>query len=165
VPWLSIEDNDQTWYQCVMWEPWVATLHEQAVIEARRTGNGPFVIDVPGYGRLWPVGRARAREPRLQSLVSRHPNRYRLSRVATALLFAVLSVPFGAALFGVLAAAAVFGYIWLLGVVCAGATAVPVPFLRSRYYPRISGLRSFTPTDKPAALPKPYPHRPRRRRS
>ena len=49
----------------VMWEPWVATLNEQAVVEARRVGNGPFVVDVPGYGRLWPIGRARRREPLL----------------------------------------------------------------------------------------------------
>jgi hypothetical protein len=165
VPWLSIEDNDQTWYQCVMWEPWVATLHEQAVIEGRRTGNGPFVIDVPGYGRLWPVGRARRREPRLQNLVRRHPNRYRLSRVGTAMLLGALLVSYGTAVFGWLTAAALFGYTWLLTVFCAGATALPVPFLRARTYPRIPGLQSFTPTDNPAPLPKPYPHRPRRRRS
>jgi hypothetical protein len=164
VPWLSIEDNDQTWYQCVMWEPWVATLNEQAVVEARRVGDGPFVIDVPGYGRLWPAGRARRREPRLQSLVPRHPNRNRLSRFGTLILLAVMIVPYGAAAFGWLAAAAVFGYAWLLGVWAGGAPALPVPFLSPRQYPRIPGLRPEGPTDKLAPLPKPFPRRPRRGR-
>jgi hypothetical protein len=53
-----------------MWEPWVATLNEQ-VVEARRTGNGPFVATC-GVRPAVPIGRTRRREPLLQSLVRRH---------------------------------------------------------------------------------------------
>ena len=163
MPWLSIEDNDRTWYQCVMWEPWVATLNEQAVVEARRVGNGPFVVDVPGYGRLWPVGRARPREPRLQNLVRRHANRYRLSRIGAVILFAVLLVLALGPQIGDLGAVAAAGYLWLLALYFGGGPT-PVPFLRPKRYPRVTALRSFTPTDEPAPLPKPYPRRSRRRR-
>ena len=162
-PWLSIMDYDGTWYQRVMWEPWVTTLNEQAVVEARRVGHGPLVVDVPGYGRLWPVGRARRREPMLTNLVRRHPNRYRLSRFSSLILLTGLMVLLTGPLLGVLGAVAAAGYTWLL-VVYVGAGPAAVPFLRPRRYPRIPGLRSFTPTDKPAPLPQPFPRRPRRRR-
>lgn len=70
--WLVLTGDDQPWYQRVMWEPWLGQLGRgRRRVTARRVGRrGPFVIDVVGYGRLWPVGRARRTEPWLETLTS-----------------------------------------------------------------------------------------------
>jgi len=63
-PWLRLSGDGTTWYQRMMWEPWLTGALEHIPVEARRAGRrGPFVVDVPRQGRLWPAGRARRREP------------------------------------------------------------------------------------------------------
>jgi hypothetical protein len=154
IPWLTIVDGQETYHQRLMWEPWVPGINDELVVEARRVGRGPFVVDVPGYGRLWPAGRARRRQPRAEKLVSRRTSRFRLSRVSTVgalTIFMVQSVP----LVGWIGWIATVGYMWLL-TLYFGGPAAPAPWLMPKEYPRIKGLRSFSPTDAPGTpLPKP----------
>jgi hypothetical protein len=71
VPWLRLTGADgETRFQRVMWEPWLSRWRRSVnvAVTARRAGSGPFVVDVPGHGRLWSAGRARRREPRMEAL-------------------------------------------------------------------------------------------------
>jgi hypothetical protein len=86
-----------------------------------------------------------------------------LSRFSSLILLTGIMVLLTGALLGGLEAVAAAAYVWLL-VLYVGGAPMPVPFLRPKRYPRIQGLRSFTPTDQPASLPRPFPRRPRRRR-
>ena len=91
VPWLSIVDGDRTYYQLVLWQPWVPSLSDRVVVDVRRFEDGPFVVDVPGYGRLWPSGSAKAREPLFVSLERRRASRFRLSRIAALVVISGVS--------------------------------------------------------------------------
>jgi len=137
IPYLSIVDGGQTYYQRVMWEPWVVGLNEKLTINGRRVGRGPFVVDVPGYGRLWPSGRAPARAPWLSTLEPRQPGRYRLSRWTPLVAFCLLITVLVGGLLGWPGGLALGGYTWLLILYLGGAPA-PVPWLRPRRYPRIN---------------------------
>lgn len=60
--WLHTDDG---WWQKVMWRTELVAVGQAGPIEnvdARR-GRGTIVFDVPGVGRLWPVGRARRHRP------------------------------------------------------------------------------------------------------
>ncbi|MBX6751467.1 MAG: hypothetical protein IRY85_17685 [Micromonosporaceae bacterium] len=135
MPWLVITDGTRSWYQRVMWEPWLDRVEGGLWIVGRRVGRGPFVADVAGHGRLWPAGPAKPREPRwLEYLTDVRPSE-RQSRVS-ALVHIVVPV---AALVGVLVLAAdaqfaawrlvglvVAGQVWLL-VLYTGGVPLPVP--------------------------------------
>ncbi|MFG2045711.1 hypothetical protein [Dactylosporangium sp. NPDC048998] len=138
IPWLAIVDGDRTYYQRLMWEPWVPSIAEDLVIEGRRVGRGPFVVDVPGFGRLWPAGPAKRREPRLESLVARHSSRYRLSRFSTLIVFSPLIVLMTGVLAGWLGGLTFAGHLWLL-ILYFGGAPTPVPLLRPRRYRRKTG--------------------------
>lgn len=73
IPVLSFVDDGQPYYQRVMWEPWVPGIEDELMVEVRRAGRGPFVIDVPGFGRLWPSGSARRRPPKGRSRLGPRP--------------------------------------------------------------------------------------------
>lgn len=134
VPWLVITERGRTWYQRVMWERWVEELAEDLVIEGRRAGAGPFVVDVPGFGRLWPASRALSRQPLLEYVSDRWPDR-RQSRVAGLVGWllvtgAVLAIP----MLGFrdqsavieLALVVIFSQVWLL-ILYVGGSPLPVP--------------------------------------
>ena len=137
IPYLSIVDGDRAYCQRVMWEPWVVGLNQKLAIDGRRVGHGPFVVDVPGFGRLWPSGRARTREPWPSTLVPRRPTQYRVSRWATLLWFGLLMGVLLTGLLGARGGPATVGCSWLLILYLGGAPA-PVPWLRPRRYPRIN---------------------------
>jgi hypothetical protein len=155
IPWLCIVDSERTWYQRLMWEPWVATLNEKVVVEARRARRGPFVVDVPGYGRLWPAGRARRSEPWLETLVARRASRYRLARSSTLIVMSTLLIALTSLYAGWMGGIAVAGYAWLLVLYVGGAPS-PVPWLRPLRFPRIRAPRTAGPTEK---LAPPVPDR------
>jgi hypothetical protein len=72
VPWLRLTGEAGVRYQRIMWEPSLSGWRNPAefAVTARRAGrNGPFVVDVPGRGRFWSAGPARAREPFLEHLM------------------------------------------------------------------------------------------------
>jgi hypothetical protein len=136
LPWLIIEEDGRRYYQRAMWEPWVASVDDDLEIEGRRVGRGPFVVDVPGYGRLWPAGRARLRPPKRTALVPGRADRYRSSRFASLAVLSLvimLLVILSASWLGGLVSA---GYVWLL-VLYLGGPPAPVPWLRPRQYRRI----------------------------
>jgi hypothetical protein len=71
MPWLRLTaaDGGDDWYQRVMWEPWLATWRGSVDVHVMaRARRGPFVVDVPGHGRLWPAGPARSQEQWLETL-------------------------------------------------------------------------------------------------
>jgi hypothetical protein len=142
-PWLTIVDGDQTYYQRLMWEPWVPSINENLTIDARRVGRGPFVVDISGFGRLWPAGPAKLRKPRWESLVARHNSPHRLSRFSTLTVFSLIIAALGGALAGWPGGLVIAGYAWLLALYFGGPP-MPVPWLRPRRYRRINrpGLTS-----------------------
>jgi hypothetical protein len=136
-PWLTIVDGDRTYYQRLMWEPWVPSINENLTIDGRRVGRGPFVVDISGFGRLWPAGPAKLREPRWESLVARHNSRYRLSRFSTLIVFSLIIAVLGGAVTSWLGGLVIAGYAWLLALYFGGPP-MPVPWLRPRRYLRIN---------------------------
>ncbi len=137
VAWMSIEDGDRTYYQRLMWEPWLPSLNDRLVIEGRRVGRGPFVVDVPGFGRLWPAGPAKSREPWMERLAPRRNSRYRLSRFGTLMWYSLITLGFGV-FAGWLGGLLITGHMWLI-VVYFGAAPMPVPWLPPRRFRRING--------------------------
>ncbi|HEX6871007.1 MAG TPA: hypothetical protein VF163_07915 [Micromonosporaceae bacterium] len=137
VPWLAIEDGEQTYYQRVMWEAWVPSLNERMVVDGRRVGRGPFVVDVPGFGRLWPAGPAKPREPWLENLVPRKTKRSRLSRLGPLVPLSVVMVGLLGALTSWLFGLALAGYTWLL-ILYFGGAPTSIPWLPPRRFRRIN---------------------------
>jgi hypothetical protein len=130
IPHLSIVDGNRTYYQKVMWESWFPSIGDDLEVDARRAGRGPFVVDVPGFGRLWPAARARRRMPRFTNLVAGRPSRFRLSRVGTVVLFSSILVLLpglsGEWYFGL----AMAGY-FLLFALYVGGPPIPLPWRRA----------------------------------
>jgi hypothetical protein len=64
--WLEVTDSHgETWFQRVMWEPWVGELKakEYRVTGQRARKRGPMLITNTHGGRLWWAGRRRASQP------------------------------------------------------------------------------------------------------
>jgi hypothetical protein len=133
IPWLIIEEGGKSYYQRAMWEPWVASVDEDVVVEGRRVGRGPFVVDVPGYGRLWPAGRAKRRGPKLVVLLPGRAGRYRSSRFASLAVMVLVIMLLATQFIGWLGGLVSTGYVWLL-VLHLGGPPAPVPWLRPRQY-------------------------------
>jgi hypothetical protein len=96
VPWLRLATpGEPDRLQPVMWEPWLRELTDTtgiAVVAHRSRPGGPLVVDVPGRGRLWPAGRARARQPVLVDLGA---GRFDTAPVRRWPWMALLCAPFG----------------------------------------------------------------------
>ncbi|WP_444948521.1 hypothetical protein [Micromonospora ureilytica] len=96
--WLTVSGrNGGVLHQRVVWEPWLRELTRprQATV---RHGSGVSVVDVAGYGRLWPASFTLRRRPYGVRLISfrkarRLPKQNSLSHSRLAYLFLLLVLP------------------------------------------------------------------------
>ncbi|TWG28224.1 hypothetical protein FHX75_111375 [Micromonospora palomenae] len=96
--WLTVSGRDGgVLHQRVVWEPWLRELTRprQAMV---RHGSGVSVVDVAGYGRLWPASFTLRRRPYGVRLIPfrkarRLPKENSLSHGRLAYLFLLLVVP------------------------------------------------------------------------
>jgi hypothetical protein len=99
--WVRVRDGQDFWLQRVYWERWFETLPRESVDVTARHRGGRIVIDIDGYGRLWPAGPARREVGGLEPF---EPSARRFTLVAALLLFVILGspvafgLPFGLAL-------------------------------------------------------------------
>lgn len=99
--WLRLDDGEGRYYQRVMWEPWLWRLpaKRRFQVTGRRLGaDGSIVVDIAGYGRLWPAGRARRTEPWVAEALEPGPPSRRLRHRWLTLLVIIAVVGFVAAL-------------------------------------------------------------------
>lgn len=76
--WIQVEDaQGRSWYQRVMWEPWLADFTKRAFPASgqRFRPQGPMLITTRQGGRIWWASRARRSEPRLEVLTPGTPRR------------------------------------------------------------------------------------------
>ncbi|MGC4815184.1 hypothetical protein ACLQ29_32125 [Micromonospora sp. DT228] len=96
--WLTVKGRDGgVLHQRVVWEPWLRELTRprQATV---RHGSGVSVVDVVGYGRLWPASLTLRRRPHGVRLIpfrkaQRLPKKNSLSYGRLALLFLMFVTP------------------------------------------------------------------------
>jgi hypothetical protein len=129
--WLRLDEGEERYYQRVMWEPWLWRLpaERQFQVTGRRLGaHAGIAVDIAGYGRLWPAGRARRTEPRVAEALEPGLTGRRLRRRWPTLLVIIAVVGFVAALpWGWVAGTVVGSYTVSLWLFLGGP-----PMLRTR---------------------------------
>jgi hypothetical protein len=158
IPWVIFEDGGRTYYQRVAWEPWIELLGSRGwAIEAHRSGR-VIVTHVLAFGRLWPAGRARLRDPFLVTFEDLDRGAGRYSRLAV--LGVVLVGGFTLLVVGVRSAIAGIAYAWLI-LQFFGGGAMRVRWLRPRSRPGWSSTPAAAPGPAVLAPLRKRPVRPR----
>jgi hypothetical protein len=125
---LVFSESGQTYYQKLMWEDWLAYAPRKVSVDLRRAA-GVIVVDVQGYGRLWPAGRTRKRKPKLTGAEPRgRAVGSRLTVLLIALSMVMGSYAFRRSLHGAhpMALLAIVPYLFQLHLFLGGSPAGPL---------------------------------------
>lgn len=118
--WVLVDDGTEAHYQRVLWEPWLTDVRKQSMrVRGHRVGEGGVVVlDLRGFGRLWPASRARQHAPMLESLRPGLPTAKPYGRLASAALVGAIAGLLPGFFFG-----------WSGGLYCATLVLLLVFFL------------------------------------
>lgn len=119
--WVEfLDDAAGAHHQRVVWQPWLRHLPGRVSVLVHRPAGwlGGAVIEVPGFGTLWPATLSRRREPRLLPLEKweppERPRGRRFTMTVMALTMLVATAPATAGLAG-------FLWLWLWLVSASGS--------------------------------------------